>query len=290
MITWLLHIPQALLPSTYLGVPIFLGTSGHSHFNLILDSIRARLASQKSKCLSFACRLILVKHLLSSIPLHISLVILIPSKTYLQIEHLMRNFLWSASPKKMSSNLVNWETLCLPKSEGGLGLCRVKAVSIDSLWARWFHARYFRRSSIQHSGNPKGGSCIWKRIRSLAFYLQRGNSWKLGNGISIKVWFDNWIDHDPIASRFSHLEFSEWDLVANIIQNNSACIPTHLPVELQAFLLQSSSHIPIGGILVPDTLSWQGNHSGKLSLKEAWHTLRTSQAVVNWSAQSGTRS
>lgn len=157
------------------------------------------------------------------------------------------------------------------------------AVSIDSLWAWWFRTRYFRCSSIWHLGNPRGGSCIWKRIRSMAFYLQRGRSWKLRNGLSIKVWFDNWIDHDPIASRFPHLDFSKWDLVADIIQNNCLCIPTHLLAELQAFLLQSTSHIPIGGISVPDTLSWQGNHSRNLSLKEARHTLRTRQAVVNWS-------
>ena len=160
MIKGLLHIPQALLPSTYLGVPIFLGSSRHSHFNLILDSIRSRLAGWKFKCLSFAGRLIMVKHVLSSIPLHISLAIPIPSKTCPQIERLMRNFLWLVSPEKMCS-LVNWETVCLPKTEGGLGLRRVKdfneacmmklgwsAVSIDSLWAGWFCARYFRRSSI----------------------------------------------------------------------------------------------------------------------------------------------
>lgn len=142
--------------------------------------------------------------MLSFIPLHISLAIPIPSKTCLQIERLMQNFLWLASPKKVNSNLVNWETLFLPKSEGGLGMCRVKdfteacmmklgwsAVSIDSLWARWFRSRYFRRSSIWHSSNPRGGSCIWKRIKSLAFYLQHGNSWKLANGLSIKVWVDN---------------------------------------------------------------------------------------------------
>ena len=68
----------------------------------------------------------MVKHVLSSIPLHISLVLPIPSRTCLQIEKLIRNFLWSSSSDKKSSNIVKWDQACLPKVEGGLGLRRVK--------------------------------------------------------------------------------------------------------------------------------------------------------------------
>ena len=140
----------------------------------------------------------MIKHVLSSIPLHISLVIPIPNKTSLQIERLMRNFLWSSSSDKKRSNLVKWGLPCVRKNEGGLGLCRVKefndacllklgwtAATSDSLWATWFRGRYFRNSPICFSGNPKAGSCIWKRARSLANLFQRGSQWVLGNGHSI---------------------------------------------------------------------------------------------------------
>lgn len=53
--------------------------------------------------------------------------------------------------------------------------------------------------------------------------------------------------------------------MADIIQNNSWQIPKHLPVELKAFLHQSSSPILIRGSDVQDTLSWQGDSSGSLS-------------------------
>lgn len=96
MVSSLIPIPQSSFPSVYLGVPLFFGNSRHVFFVKMLDSIRSRLAGWKSKCLSFAGRLIMVKHILSSIYLYTSLVILIPSKTCLQIERLLRNFLWSA--------------------------------------------------------------------------------------------------------------------------------------------------------------------------------------------------
>ena len=63
----------------------------------------------------FATRLTLVKHVLSSIPHHISSVIPLPSRTCLQIERLMRNSLWSADSIKSRSNFVRWKKICLPK-------------------------------------------------------------------------------------------------------------------------------------------------------------------------------
>lgn len=107
MILEILPITRAYLPSVYLGIPIFFGISRQSQFNQLLDSLRARLDGWKAKCLSFAGRLIMMKHVLSSVPLYISLVIPIPTKICPQIERLMRNFLWSSSHEKIRSKMVN---------------------------------------------------------------------------------------------------------------------------------------------------------------------------------------
>lgn len=55
-----------------------------------------------------------------------------------------------------------------------------------------------------------------------------------------------------IGPRFLGFQFSIKDLVADIIQNNCWLIPNHIPVELKAFLYQSTSQILIGGNEVPD--------------------------------------
>lgn len=106
MVTGLLQINVAPLPSVYLGVPLFFGSARHIHFNKILDSIRSKLASWKTKCLSFAGRLTLERHVLSFVPLHISLILPLPNYTCLHIERLVRNFMWSANPAQSRSNLV----------------------------------------------------------------------------------------------------------------------------------------------------------------------------------------
>ena len=157
MVSGLLEINKASLPSVYIGIPLFFGSARHLYFNKVLDSIRQRLASWKTKLLSFARRLILVRHVLSSIPLYISLVLPLPMKTCLLIKKLMRNFMWSANPEKIKANLVRWEVVCLPRSEGGLGLQRVKEFndacllklawsisSSNSVWAIWCRDRYLK--------------------------------------------------------------------------------------------------------------------------------------------------
>ena len=128
MVTELLQIHQTL-PTDYLGVPLFLGSSRHSYFTKLLDTIRTRLAGWKTKLLSFAGRLILVKHVLSSIPMHTALVIPLPSKTCLLIERLMRNFFWGADPANSRGHFVRWEKICLPKAEAGLSLRRLKELN-----------------------------------------------------------------------------------------------------------------------------------------------------------------
>lgn len=161
MVSGLLKISIAPLPSVYLGVPPFFGCTRHSHFSHMMGSIRSRLAGWKTKCLSFAGRLTLVRHVLASIPPHIALVLPLPSKTCLHIEWLTRKFLWSASPDKLKSNLVRWELVCLLKSEGGLGLHRVKefneaclrflawfVINADSPWAIWFKERFHREPTF----------------------------------------------------------------------------------------------------------------------------------------------
>eukprot|EP00268_Persea_americana_P010099 TRINITY_DN14077_c0_g1_i14.p1 TRINITY_DN14077_c0_g1~~TRINITY_DN14077_c0_g1_i14.p1 ORF type:complete len:294 (+),score=44.57 TRINITY_DN14077_c0_g1_i14:1403-2284(+) len=279
MVIGLLQISATPLPSAYLGVPLFFGSARHIYFQKTLDSIRSKLVGWKTECLSFAGRLALVRHVLSSIPFHISLVLPLPSKTSLQSERPMRNFLWSANPDKSRSSLVRWDTVCLPKAEGGLGLRRVRefneacllflawsAISVDSVWANWFRGRYFKGLPIWYSKNPRNGSCIWKKLRGLSSLLQKDCRWIVSNGQSVNLWFDNWIDDDPIASN-PDFHFSEKDCVAGIIEDNRWLIPGHLPTKMQVVLTNSIRSISLGDTSVPNLFSWKCNSS--FSIREA---------------------
>lgn len=79
---------------------------------------------------------------------------------------------------------VCWNKICLPKQEGGLGMCGMshfnsaclrhlgwKALMYSSPWAVFFRYRYLESGTPWSPKAPKSGSCIWKRMRNLSHIL-----------------------------------------------------------------------------------------------------------------------
>lgn len=158
--------------------------------------------------------MILVKHSLSSITMHIALTIPIPRLICAQIGKLLRNFLWSSYHSQTKKNMIRWEIICLLKKEGGPGInwaselneaCMLRlgwqAMTTLTLRANWFNLRYFRIFFLQHPSNTLVGSCIWKKITSLAKILL-GCAWTVGDDTKISLWHDRWMEHSFIASFF----------------------------------------------------------------------------------------
>ena len=94
------------------------------------------------------------------------------------IINIYRNFLWTSDIKRHCSALVAWKTLCLPKTEGGLGLFYPKArnrcflakqlwsihLKTDSIWIRWVHHFYLHSDSVWHIQAHQHSSPLWKAI------------------------------------------------------------------------------------------------------------------------------
>ena len=146
----------------------------------------------------------------------------------------------------------------------------------------FFCGRYFKGLPIWYSKNPRNGFCIGKKLRGLSSLLQKDCKWIVSNGQSVNLWFDNWIDHDPIASWFLDSHFSEKDCIAGIIEENGWLIPGHVPTELQVFLANSIRSISLGDNSVSDHFSWKGN--SYFSIWEAWHLLRSKVGELPWAA------
>ena len=102
----ILNIHDSALPSKYLEAPFFQGRPYNDFFSPLVDSIRKRLTGWRCKSLSFAGRLILVRHVLGSIPTHSLMVFPLPNSTIKAMEALGCNFMWSNSYQKTQSNLI----------------------------------------------------------------------------------------------------------------------------------------------------------------------------------------
>ena len=99
---------------------------------------------------------------------------------------MMRHFLWSGNATVSKINYVKWETVSLPKEEGGLGIRKISEVNeaafiklrwqastANSPWACWFKNRYFKDSSVWSPANTKYGSCIWKKSTDYSQHPKR---------------------------------------------------------------------------------------------------------------------
>ncbi|VFQ88761.1 unnamed protein product [Cuscuta campestris] len=162
------------LPFTYLGAILRRGILKKEDCDSILNHIYKHLYSWYSRTLNQMGRLILIKHVLSSIPLHLIAVHSLPRSIIKTIHSLMANFLWGQKNGKAKYHWRNWNFICQNQNAGGLGIRDLlhieKAYSIklwwkaqhdQSLWAKLVRAKYMKNGCIKER---LPDSPTWKRI------------------------------------------------------------------------------------------------------------------------------
>lgn len=83
---------EGTFPMTYLGVPLFLGRLTSCIMEPLVEKIWKKVAGWKFKLLSQGVCLILLRHVLSSMPIHLLLVLNIPIMTISRINSIIANF------------------------------------------------------------------------------------------------------------------------------------------------------------------------------------------------------
>ncbi|GJR51089.1 reverse transcriptase domain-containing protein [Tanacetum coccineum] len=174
-----LPFEEGRLPVKYLGVP------------LVSSRLKAR-----------ACRLQLIRSVISSMHVFWASVFVIPNRVLMDIEQCMRNFLWCPSSSSKGKAKVAWELVCLPKDEGGLGIRRLEHFNSallvshiwnllslkESLWVKWVHAYKLNGRNfwdVPIRGNmswswqkilqlrPSIREFIWRKIGLALLYLRK---------------------------------------------------------------------------------------------------------------------
>ncbi|GJV54104.1 hypothetical protein Tco_1449845 [Tanacetum coccineum] len=131
----------------------------------------------------------------------------------LNIQQLMRTFLWCNGEYKRGRAKMAWDDICLPKHEGGLGLRSLETFNIalmtthlwnivsnkESLWVQWIHAYKLKGRSIWDIPLEDEMSWGWGKILQLQ-EIVRPYFWvKLGNGKNTSLWFDSWCSLCPLS-------------------------------------------------------------------------------------------
>ena len=113
---------------------------------------------------------------------------MLPKGVLKRIMQLCSGFLWKGKVESSSGARVSWDTICYPKSEGGLGLknltswnqaCVLQSIwaviaKSGSIWIAWIQEYLLKgRSLWDQEETQNGGSWAWKKLLKLRSLAQR---------------------------------------------------------------------------------------------------------------------
>lgn len=136
-ISTILACNQGTFPFKYLGLPLS-DSKLHKHdFIPIIDKMNARLSGWASKFLTMAGRVVLINSVLTALPVYFMSVCKIPVWALNEMDTIRRNFLWNGSQSNQNKiHLANWNSICMPKKLGGLGIIELRKFNL-MLLAKW---------------------------------------------------------------------------------------------------------------------------------------------------------
>ncbi|GJV30268.1 hypothetical protein Tco_1386716 [Tanacetum coccineum] len=288
------------LPVKYLGVPLVSSRLIFRDCKELIDKVQNRVNDWKNKSLSFAGRLQLIQSVLGSLNVFWASVFALPSRVLLDIEQIMRGFLWCQGGLSRGKAKVAWEVVCLPKKEGGLGIRRLdhfnKALMVshiwkllslkESLWVKWIHVYKLKNRSFWEIPYRGKMSWSWRKLLKLRPLIREFIWSDIGNGSNTSMWFDKWCINSPLCNNISARDiaragFSLASKVRDCIQGGMWSWPHEWMVK---YPFLNSIPVPILNDSKSDVLEWR-NRDGSVypfSVQLVWESIRPRDNEVPW--------
>ncbi|XP_022001571.1 uncharacterized protein LOC110899019 [Helianthus annuus] len=228
-----LRVASGHFPFTHLGVPIASNMNLVRSWDPVLEKVRKRLFSWKSKCLSYGGRITLLKSVLSSLPLYYFSLFRALVQVINNLEKLRRNFFWGGTVEVDKMSWLAWDKVVAPVEYGGIGLGSLRDANLSLLSKWWWRFKtscdsLWRKVVWSIHGSGRGWTNIpvkisigsaWKQIASVPSLLPFGSDKaikaNLRNGSTIFFWYDWWLSDDVLHKKFPLL-FA--------LEKNKACL------------------------------------------------------------------
>lgn len=116
-----LQVNLVQTPSKYLGLNFKFRGRRVADFQNLIVRFQSKLQSWNAKLLSQAGRTTLISSILQAMPLYTFSCFRVPETVCKKLDSLTRAFWRGHEPHLKKLHLINWDTICQPKKEGGLG-------------------------------------------------------------------------------------------------------------------------------------------------------------------------
>jgi hypothetical protein len=127
------------------------------------------LASWKRSYLSKGGWIALIKSTLSNLPTYLLSLLPIPVVVAKRLESIQCDFLWGGMGEEFKFHLVNWQKVCTPIREGGLGIRNLKCLN-RALLGKWLW---------RYACEP---GAWWRKVVEAKYGLERGG-WRSKVGV-----------------------------------------------------------------------------------------------------------
>ncbi|XP_021979863.1 uncharacterized mitochondrial protein AtMg00310-like [Helianthus annuus] len=140
-------------------------------------------------------------------------IFMLPASITKELELRMKCFLWSHEIEVRGKSKVAWKEVCLPKSEGGLGIKRISKVnkslmafhtysiltSRRSLWVEWIQIYRLKNRSFWEVTCHQNATWTWRKLLQSRPLLRQFLWTKVGNGEKTFLWHDTWCEECPLS-------------------------------------------------------------------------------------------
>jgi len=242
------------LSFTYLGLPLGLTKPKVVDFLPLVTKCERRLA-YTSTFLSQAGRLEVTNSIFTSLPMFCMSTFKLHKTVIKQVDTYRKHSLWrGADLADRSPSKAAWEMVCLPKSEGGLGVLNLQtqneALLLKNLhkfynrhdipWVNLIWERHYSTGALPNSSN-RVDSFWWRDILTLIDSFKGIAMVNVADGKSCLFWDDLWLNKIP------RLEYPQLFSFANNVG-----ISLHLVINLEE--MKFFLHLPLSPLAATQLL------------------------------------
>ncbi|KAJ3683983.1 hypothetical protein LUZ61_013147 [Rhynchospora tenuis] len=264
---------------------------------MLLDRMWSKLAGWKCSMLSHAGRLVLIKSVLTSLPVYYMTTVKLPKGMIDQMMSLMAKFFWGKTDKVRYLSFISWKKICSKVEDGGLGVKDLHkfgdALFMKNIWALmgqekklWVdvcRAKYFPRIGFWGASNTRGGSQLWKEVVKNRQKFRDEVNWDIQNGNKAlavsQPWFNDWQIQHNVTLTDRRLTVSQlFDTNRNQWREEQ--------IE-RIFGVQGAAHIyniankPNPDSELEDKLIWKRVKEGRYTVKEGYKWLVESSGTTS---------
>ncbi|KAJ4782173.1 RNA-directed DNA polymerase (reverse transcriptase)-related family protein [Rhynchospora pubera] len=286
----------------YLGVCLAGRNSARKTGQMLLDRMWSKLAGWKCSMLSHADRLVLIKSVLTSLPVYYMTTERIPKGLIDQMMSLMAKFFWGKTEKVRYLSFISWKKVCTKVEDGGLGVKNLhkfgEALFLKNVWALmekqdkiWVdicRAKYFLRAGFWGATNTRGASQLWREVVKFRGEFRDEVCWQIWNGKKVyavsQPWFQGWQVQTGTSSKDKMLRV--WELVDTQTNQWKENHLVRLFGTQRAIQIQNTIQLPDQNSNLNDNLIWKRVKEGRYSVKQGyeWRVMvdgNTSAGKVN---------